>query len=110
MNSMLQQFFMVPCFRYNMLCADDGKEENLVEVKNGKTVDDNMLHQLQRLMAHLELSERPDYNPTGWCFSFKEYDGTPTKVMEQKDAQEFLNILFDRIDTSLKQTERKYLV
>ena len=26
MNSMLQQFFMVPCFRYNMLCADDGKE------------------------------------------------------------------------------------
>jgi hypothetical protein len=61
-------------------------------------------------MAHLELSDRSDYNPNGWCFSFKEYDGTPTKVMEQKDAQEFLNILFDRIDTSLKHTERKYLV
>lgn len=101
---------MVPCFRYNMLCADDGKDENLVEYKGGKTVDDNMLHQLQRLIAHLELSDRPDYNPSGWCFSFKEYDGTPTKTMEQKDAQEFLNILFDRIDTSLKHTERKYLV
>ena len=37
-------------------------------------------------MAHLELSDRSDYNPNGWCFSFKEYDGTPTKVMEQKDA------------------------
>jgi len=24
MNSMLQQFFMIPAFRYNLLCVDDG--------------------------------------------------------------------------------------
>jgi ubiquitin C-terminal hydrolase len=29
MNSMMQQFFMTPAFRYNLLCVDDGKEENL---------------------------------------------------------------------------------
>lgn len=33
MNSMLQQFFMVPCFRYNMLCVDDEEPEKLVEYK-----------------------------------------------------------------------------
>lgn len=29
MISMLQQFFMVPAFRYNLLCVEDGKEEDL---------------------------------------------------------------------------------
>jgi ubiquitin carboxyl-terminal hydrolase 34 len=33
MNSMLQQFFMIPSFRYNMLCVDDHLPEELVEYK-----------------------------------------------------------------------------
>lgn len=85
MNSMLQQFFMIPAFRYNLLCVDDGVKENLVDYKN-EQIDDNMLHQIQRLLAHLELSERNDYNPIGFTFSFKEFDGTPTNISEQKDA------------------------
>ena len=109
MNSMLQQFFMVPCFRYNMLCVNDNQPLNMVKYK-GEEYDDNTLHQLQKLFAHLELSNRQAYDPTGWCFSFKEFDGTPTKTMEQKDAQEFLNIIFDRIDTALAKTQRKYLI
>ena len=43
MNSMMQQFFMVPAFRYNLLCVDDGKPEELAEYK-GEQVDDNMMH------------------------------------------------------------------
>ena len=57
MNSMLQQFFMIPAFRYNLLCVDDGKPEVIKEYKQ-EQIDDNMLHQMQRLFAHLELSER----------------------------------------------------
>ena len=109
MISVLQQFFMVPCFRYNMLCVDDKKESNLVKY-NDIQVDDNMLHQLQKLLANLELSEYAAFVPTNWCFAFKDFDGNPTPIMEQKDAQEFLNILFDRLETSLKTTTRKYLV
>jgi ubiquitin carboxyl-terminal hydrolase 34 len=37
-------------------------------------------------------------------------DGTPTNVAEQKDAQEFLNVLFDRLENSLKPTPKKYLL
>ena len=61
-------------------------------------------------MAHLELSERSEYNPFEFCFSFKETDGNPTNTGEQKDAQEFLNIAFDRIENCLKPTSRKYLL
>jgi hypothetical protein len=46
---------MIPTFRYNMLCADDGKPAEKVVVEGqsssyrnykGEEVDDNMLHQL----------------------------------------------------------------
>ena len=33
MNSMMQQFFMVPAFRYNLMCVDDGKAEEMKEYK-----------------------------------------------------------------------------
>ena len=109
MNSMMQQFYMIPMFRYNLLCVDDGKEPEEAQYK-GRTIDDNILHQMQKLMAHLELSKRQAYNPMEFCFAFKEYDGSPTNTGEQKDAQEFLNVLFDRIENQLKPTDRKYLL
>jgi len=65
---------------------------------------------MQRLLAHLELSQRVDYNPVSFCFAFKEFDGTPTNTAEQKDAQEFLNVLFDRVENVLKPTPQKYLL
>ena len=100
---------MVPALRYNLLCVDDGKPEQLAEYK-GESIDDNMMHQLQKLIAHLELSERNDFNPMQFCFAFKEFDGQPTNTAEQKDAQEFLNLIFDRLETALKETSRKHLV
>lgn len=81
MNSMLQQFFAIPTFRYNLLCVDDNKPDDIQEYK-GNPVDDNMLHQLQKLMANLELSERQDYDPWEFCFAFKEFDGSPTNTAE----------------------------
>lgn len=45
MISMLQQFFMIPAFRYQLFKAFDEKAEVLVEHKD-KMIDDNMLHQL----------------------------------------------------------------
>mmetsp|Transcript_73171 Transcript_73171/g.101469 ORF Transcript_73171/g.101469 Transcript_73171/m.101469 type:complete len:166 (-) Transcript_73171:2292-2789(-) len=85
MNSMMQQFYMIPAFRYNLLCVEDGIPEDIKEYK-GEKIDDNMLHQMQKLIAHLELSQRMDYNPMEFCFAFKEFDGSPTITSEQKDA------------------------
>jgi len=43
MNSMNQQFFNIPAFRYSLLSVDDGLPEDPKEYK-GKFIDDNMLH------------------------------------------------------------------
>ena len=45
MISMLQQFFMVPQFRWQLLKAVDDSPEDLVEYK-GDMIDDNLLRQL----------------------------------------------------------------
>jgi ubiquitin C-terminal hydrolase len=71
MNSMLQQLFMIPSFKYLLLSVDDGKNEDLQTVDDDKSVyhnkmiDDNLLHQFQNTMAFLEISERPAYNAIG---------------------------------------------
>ena len=72
---------MIPAFRYNLLSVDDKLPENMQEYK-GSMIDDNVLHQLQKLMAHLELSERQDFNPQEFCFAFKDLEGNPTNTGE----------------------------
>jgi len=107
MLAMIQQFYMIPTFRYKLLAADD-KREPIID--NAKKVDDNILHQLQRIFAYLELTERQDYKPDKFCFAFKDLEGMPTNISIQQDAQEFLNLIFDRLETLLANTPEKYLL
>ena len=107
MNSMLQQFFMSPTFRRGILQVDDGIEPDL---NNNLNVDDNPFHQIQRMFSYLEMSNREDYNPEGFCFSFKDWDGNPTNTSIQQDAQEFLSRFLDKIEFALKPTDYKYLM
>ena len=107
MNAMIQQFFMVPSLRYSILNVNDQKPPN---PKPPLGVDDNVLHQFQRMFAHLEATERICYNPTQFCFAFKDQDGKPTNISIQQDAQEFLNLILDRLEFSLKHTQEKYLL
>lgn len=44
------------------------------------------------------------------CFAYKDWDGTPTKIGEQKDSQEFLNFFIDRLEEKLKPTSQKDLL
>ena len=48
MNSMMQQFFMTPAFRYNLMCVNDGTPPDWQDFR-GETIDDNMLHQMQNI-------------------------------------------------------------
>ena len=112
MNSILQQFFMIPAFRYNMLCVEEqpsAKKARSIRVRN-EMVKDDMLYQLQRLVANLETSERNDYNMRAFCYSFKEFDGKPTDHTQQKDSSEFLASIIQRLEEALKPTSRKYLL
>lgn len=126
MISMIQQFFMVPAFRYLIMAADDGIPADMVKVeqpqpqyyfpvmrstnKDEKIIDDNVLHQFQSLFANLELSEKQDVDPSDFCLSFKDFEGNPVNVMVQQDAQEFLNMLFDKLENGVKPTPFKNII
>jgi ubiquitin C-terminal hydrolase len=105
-NSMMQQFFMISPFRNAMLSVCDNKEPSYAA--NG--IDDNLLHQFQRLFVFLLKSTRRDFIPTAFCYSFKEVDGQPTNTAIQHDAHEFLNILFERLEKAFEETPYKYLM
>ena len=65
---------MIPAFRYNLLALDTSeKDQNYTRLKTGEVISDNLLIQMQTLFANLEISERNEYEPTGFCYSFKEF-------------------------------------
>jgi len=107
MNSMMQQFFMVPTFRYSLLQVDDKIEPKWDSVQN---YDDNTLHQVQRMFTFLDVSEREDYNPNSFCLSFKDWDGNSVNTSIQQDSQEFLNRFIDKMEEAVKPTQFKYLL
>ena len=56
------------------------------------------------MFGFLDLTDRQDYDPSDFCFSFKDFNGQPVKVSVQQDTQEFLNRIFDKLEFSLKET------
>ena len=108
MISMLQQFFMVPSFRYQLLKAVDTSPEDIKTYKDRK-VDDSLLRQFQRLFGALELSDRGAADPFDFCFAYKDLTGEPTNVGIQMDSNEFLTFFFDRMEDVLRPTSQKYL-
>jgi len=109
MNSILQQLYNVPTFRHSLLAADDRQPVDEQVDGRGVRVDNNSLHQWIKMFAFLQMTDRQEYNPVEFCFAFKEVNGNPTNVRVQQDAQEFLNLGFDRLEKSLKETPQKYL-
>ena len=105
-NSMLQQFFMISPFRSAMITLSDGKPV----AKNAEGIDDNLIHQMQRVFGYLMNSTRKDFVPSAFCYSLKESNGQPTNTAIQHDAQEFLNILFERLEKTLNDTPYRYLL
>ena len=68
----------------------------------GELVQDDLVYQLQKLFIFLEKTDRQDYNPKDFCFSFKDYAGAPTNLVVQQDAQEFLNMIFEKLENKVK--------
>ena len=98
MNSLMQQLYCMPALRRGLLAAPHLDKESLST--QGKA--DNLLYQLQRMFCHLSDSAREAYEPAGWCYAYKDEQGRPTNSGVQQDAQEYFNVLCDRIEAKLK--------
>ena len=111
LNSILQQMYMVPSFRYAIMSVDDKKDKNnQMSLFFNNHFDDNLLHQLQKMYIYLTYSEKQAFNPKDFCSSFKDFDGAPINPMIQQDSQEFYNNLCDKIENNLKNTKYKYII
>jgi len=108
MIAMLQQFYMTPAFRYAILSAEDYQEDNIEEFDNRK-FDDNLFHQLQRMFAFMDISQRKDYKPTFFCRAF-DWEGQPVNIREQQDSSDFLAKIFDKIERAMKPTPFKTIL
>ena len=75
MISLIQQLFMVPGFRSDILAVDDPNHD-------GQEPDENMFYQLQAIFTGLLKSEKQYVNPKGFCHAFKDWEGQPTNVLE----------------------------
>ncbi|KAF9938245.1 hypothetical protein BGZ67_000390 [Mortierella alpina] len=100
-NSILQQFYMNDSFRHGILDAPSGDDD--------ATKQDTLLYQLQALFANLQESQKRSYNARGFCYAYKDWDGNPMNVAVQMDVDEFFNILFDRLESSVKGTLQEEL-
>lgn len=99
MNALLQQLFMIPRLRKNLLSMD------LETVyKTEKELNESEVFQLQSIMGGLQESEKQYVNPELFCQAFKDFDNNPINVNVQEDLGGFLLNLFDKINERLKET------
>ena len=92
MASLMQQLFMCPCLADGLLAADADA------ARHGQG---DMLMELQLMLATLQHSHEPWYVPSGFCGAFRDFDGLPLSPHEQRDADEFLHELLQRIEEGL---------
>ncbi|KAJ6251615.1 ubiquitin carboxyl-terminal hydrolase faf-y-related [Anaeramoeba flamelloides] len=95
LNSVLQQLFMIPEFRKKILSTPFEKNSQLP------------LYQLQKLFCNLLWNEKKFADPEDFCKSFIGYDGQPINPRIQQDADEFFNILFQKLENNLKEINYK---
>lgn len=55
-------------------------------------------------------SRRASYNASAICGLIKDFDGRPLSIYEQRDADEFFNLLMDRLEGNLKSTSHPELI
>jgi ubiquitin C-terminal hydrolase len=102
MNSVLQQLYMIPQFRRNLLATDKyDSEEDLKE---------SVVYQVQSIFGNLQESEKQYTDARGLCHAFKDWEGLSVNVSVQEDAGEFLRRLVDKIETPLKGTAHEKAV
>ena len=93
---MIQQLYMNRTFRHLLMRINDQKPPEWTLDSKERMVDDNFLHQVQRIFAYLDKTTRVDFIPSAFCIAYKPF-GESVNIMIQQDVQEFVSMFFDRL-------------
>lgn len=102
MNSLVQQLFMHPEFRYGILSQPENP--------NVEERADDLVYQLQCIFGNLQESRSKYYDARGFCQAYKDYDNQPMHHGVQMDVNEFFNVLFDKLEHLLKGRAKEKLM
>ena len=94
-NSLIQQFFMIPPLRESILACPDNKLSGVNEQEKSS------LFQIKNIFASLKAYDGQYYNAKDFCLNF---DGTVLDIREQMDVDEFFNTLIDKLEDHTKGT------
>lgn len=100
MNATNQNFFMIPEFRRGVLEYEDHEDDK----------KESLMFQLQRMFAFLQETDKQCYNPKGFCYAFKDWEGNPTNTFVQKDASEYLGMLFMQMEMKLQGSPQEHVI
>ena len=103
MNSILQQLFMIPAFRKALLEVNEHSGQSMPD-------EENWMHQLKLIFCGLMELEKQFFNTKKFVSSLKDIDGSPIDPRMQKDVDEFLIMLMDRVEGYMKGTKEELSV
>ena len=108
MNSLLQQFYMIPSLRDSIIeCPDSIAKDNLGD---DESITNTTIYQLKYLFASLKYFDKQYIIPKEFTTNFKNYLGEPMNVAEQMDVDEFFNLLLDKLENNMKGTKYNNLL
>ena len=99
MNSLMQQFYMIPDFRRGLLSLS---VDHLNDINNDQISTSGLLFQLQTLFGYLQYSEKRFYDTTEFCKAYSDFESF--NPSQQMDADEFFNLLFEKLESQLQNT------
>eukprot|EP01035_Chromulina_nebulosa_P018175 gene18175-23833_t len=104
MNGLLQILYMIPEFR------DTITNIPIISKYFPDTEDmrNDYIYQLQRLFLNLKYSKQKSYSPDDWVYCYKdETNNQPVNTSDQQDAQEFFQVLIDRLQNNYNKVYYK---
>jgi len=117
LNSLVQQLFLIPEFRAAILAlqieppapasaTDAASDLSAADEPGGGDV----LYYLQAMFGYLHESEKRWYDTRDFCGAFRDCENLPLNPSVQMDVDEFLNMLFEKLEAGLGRTSSPKLL
>ena len=97
MNSIVQQLFMIPCFRASIMKADNPSKNEV-------------LYQSKLMLAALLKLDKQSFSPRNFFNSLTDINGLPFNPAEQRDADEFFVRYLDLLEEGLKGSKESKII